>query len=143
MMTATPEQNFMAGINSSLIVVGLIAAAVALLLGLILTRQILKPVRDLTIGATRIASGDLKFRVAVESRDEIGRLAQSFNSMASTLEQAEESKRQSMLILLMNCAHRSRLSKALLTALSTVFSSRKRKGLIRSKSRLLAYQVDR
>lgn len=94
MMTTTPEQNFLTGINNSLIIVGLIAAAVALLLGLVLTRQILKPVRALTDGARRIASGDLKYRAAVESKDEIGTLAQSFNSMASSLERGEEARRQ-------------------------------------------------
>ncbi len=94
MMTTTPEQNFLTGINNSLIIVGLIAAAVALLLGLFLTRQILKPIRALTTGASRIASGDLKYRATVKSKDEIGTLAQSFNAMASSLERGEESRRQ-------------------------------------------------
>jgi signal transduction histidine kinase len=94
MMTTTPEQTFLAGINRSLIVVGLIAAAVALILGLFLTRQILKPVKALSLGASRIASGALKYRVEVQSKDEIGNLAQSFNSMASSLERGEEARRQ-------------------------------------------------
>lgn len=94
MMATTPEQNFLTRINSSLMVTGLIAAAVALLLGLLLTRQILKPVRGLTTGASRIASGDLKYRTMVKSKDEIGVLAQSFNSMASSLERGEESRRR-------------------------------------------------
>ncbi len=94
MMTTTPEQNFLTSTNNSLIVVGLIAAVVALLLGLFLTRQILKPIRTLTTGASRIASGDLKYRAPVKSRDEIGVLAQSFNSMASSLERGEEARRQ-------------------------------------------------
>jgi two-component system OmpR family sensor kinase len=94
MMTNTPEQNFLTGVNKSLIIVGLIAAAVALLLGLFLTRQILKPIRALTIGARRIANGDLKYRAAVKSKDEIGTLAQSFNSMAASLERGEEARRQ-------------------------------------------------
>jgi nitrogen fixation/metabolism regulation signal transduction histidine kinase len=67
---------------------------VALLLGLFLTRQILKPVRALTIGAGRIASGDLEYRAEVKSTDEIGTLAQSFNSMASSLERGEEARRR-------------------------------------------------
>ena len=94
MTTTTPEQNFLANVNNSLLIVGLIAAAVALLLGLFLTRQILRPIRALTTGASRIASGDLKYRAMVKSKDEIGTLAQSFNSMASSLERGEESRRQ-------------------------------------------------
>jgi signal transduction histidine kinase len=92
--TGTPEQSFLTGVNKSLIIVGLIAAVVALLLGLFLTRQILKPVQALKIGASRIASGDLKYRVTVQSKDEIGTLAQSFNSMALSLEHGEEARRQ-------------------------------------------------
>jgi signal transduction histidine kinase len=93
-ITTSPEQNFLKGINNSLIIAGLIAAALALVLGLFLTRQILKPIRVLTIGARRIASGDLKYRADISSKDEIGMLAQSFNSMASGLERGEEARRQ-------------------------------------------------
>ncbi len=92
--TTTPEQTFLSGINKSLIIAGLIAAVVALLLGLFLTRQILKPIGVLTDGAKHIAAGDLKYRAAVKSQDEIGILAQSFNSMASSLELGEEARRQ-------------------------------------------------
>ena len=94
MMTTTPEQNFLTGMKNSLVIVGLMAAVVALLLSLFLTGQILKPIRALTIGASRIASGDLKYRASVKSKDEIGVLAQSFNSMASSLERGEEARRR-------------------------------------------------
>ncbi|UCC17929.1 MAG: HAMP domain-containing protein, partial [Dehalococcoidales bacterium] len=73
---------------------GLITAGVALVIGLILTRQITRPVKALITGARRIAKGELNYRVKTRSNDEIGELADSFNSMAATLEQAEQSRRQ-------------------------------------------------
>jgi signal transduction histidine kinase len=89
-----PEQNFLNRINDYLWVVGVIAAVVALFLGLILTRQITLPILALNRGAQRVAEGKLDYRVKVKSKDEIGELAQSFNSMASSLDKMEQSRRQ-------------------------------------------------
>jgi signal transduction histidine kinase len=90
----TAEQGFLAGINQSLILVGLISGIVALLLGLFLARRIVEPLRKLKVGARRVAEGDLKYRAEVRSKDEIGALAASFNAMASSLEQGEASRRR-------------------------------------------------
>ena len=59
---------------------------VSYVIGLRLTR----PINQLALGATEIASGNLDHRVAVESRDEIGRLAGAFNEMASDLKASLE-----------------------------------------------------
>ena len=88
------EEDFLDEVNNSLWKVGLITAAVALVIGLILTRQITRPVKALINGARRLSKGELSYRVKVRSGDEIGELADSFNSMAATLEQVEQSRRQ-------------------------------------------------
>lgn len=88
------EQNFLNEVNNYLWVAGFIAVAVALLLGVILTRQITLPVRALTRGAHQIADGNLGYRVNPGSKDELGELAQSFNSMASSLDKMEQSRRR-------------------------------------------------
>ncbi|MGB2877842.1 MAG: ATP-binding protein [Dehalococcoidales bacterium] len=93
-MVVTNEEGFLAQVNDSLWKVGLIAAAVALVIGLILTRQITRPVRALISGARHLTKGELSYRVTVKSRDEIGELADSFNIMASSLEKGEQSRRQ-------------------------------------------------
>ena len=90
----TDEEDFLDQVNDSLWKVGLIAAAVALVIGLILTRQITRPVRALISGARHLTKGELSYRVDVKSRDEIGELADSFNIMASSLEKGEQSRRQ-------------------------------------------------
>ncbi len=70
------------------IVAAVICAAAVILSGLIaihLGRVVLTPVRELTSSVDRIASGDFETRVTAHSTDELGRLAEGFNRMASAL----------------------------------------------------------
>jgi len=64
--------------------------ACALLLIAVLTwflvwEVVARPVTALTRGTERLAQGDLGYQIEVESRDEIGELARSFNAMSSQL----------------------------------------------------------
>ena len=88
------EEDFLSQINSSLWTTILIAAAAAIVLGFVLTRQFTHPINALATGARHIANGDLGFRVQIKSGDEIGDLAQSFNNMASSLENSEQARRR-------------------------------------------------
>ena len=72
---------------------GLLAVAIALLLTFVLSRRILAPVKALTQAAKRLGKGDFSQRVQVRDKGEVGELAQSFNSMASDLERAEQLRR--------------------------------------------------
>lgn len=51
-----------------------------------LSRGITRPLLQLTEGAHKLAGGDIRIRVAVNSTDEIGELARTFNVMADELE---------------------------------------------------------
>jgi len=88
------EQDFLNRVNNYLWLAGFIAVAVALLLGVLLTRQIILPVRALRKGAHQISEGNLGYRVQSSSKDELGELAQSFNSMASSIDKMEQSRRR-------------------------------------------------
>lgn len=57
--------------------------------GFRLAKEISAPVQALAAGTQRIAKGDLSVRLIDESRDELGLLVQSFNSMAEDLEQSQ------------------------------------------------------
>lgn len=57
-----------------------------ILVNLIITRHVVKPVRKLVAATADLARGDLRRRVSFRSRDEVGALAQSFNQMAEQLE---------------------------------------------------------
>ncbi len=61
-------------------------AFVALLLGLILSRQLALPLSNLVVAAERIASGDLSSRIADTHITEIGTLGFAFNKMSGELE---------------------------------------------------------
>lgn len=57
----------------------------------VLTRIFLiHPLAQFVAGTKKIAQGDLVYRVKIESRDEIGELASSFNAMTNDLSQARE-----------------------------------------------------
>ncbi|MFN4215107.1 methyl-accepting chemotaxis protein [Exiguobacterium sp.] len=65
------------------VIAGMIVASTILLYFVI--RSIIRPLNRLTIGAERIQAGDLTEEIAVESNDEIGRVATSFNEMTRSL----------------------------------------------------------
>jgi len=68
-----------------LIVIAIQLLASLFLLGLWLSRRVLRPLRTLGKNAERIASGDLQTPVADLGCDEFGRLAGRFDSMRQTL----------------------------------------------------------
>ena len=47
-----------------------------------------KPVHRLIVGTDRVASGDLDYKIKIESHDELGNLASSFNHMTAELQRA-------------------------------------------------------
>jgi PAS domain S-box-containing protein len=49
-----------------------------------------KPIRQLVNGTNRLAEGDLGHRVEIQSKDEIGQLATSFNTMAERLKKSRQ-----------------------------------------------------
>lgn len=90
----TSENDFLNRINSYIWIAGIIAIAIALLVGIILTRQITRPIQELNSGAKHISEGDLNYQVKVRSRDELGKLGESFNRMAAKLNNSEQSRRR-------------------------------------------------
>jgi len=90
------EQEFSARVNRSIIGASIVAGLVAILLGLLLIRTVVRPLGIVRDAAQRIGSGELSFRVPVASEDEIGDLARQFNEMAAALEQDEISRRKMM-----------------------------------------------
>ncbi len=59
--------------------------ALALALGLVISRRIVKPVGELVQGALAIASGDLRYEIRVRGKDEIAQLGKTFNHMGTEL----------------------------------------------------------
>ena len=59
-----------------------------------LTGRIVGPIQELAHGTRRLADGDFDFRAPVETNDEVGVLARSFNRMTERLREAMEIQRQ-------------------------------------------------
>ena len=57
---------------------------------LIITNFLIRPIKALALGARRIGRGDLKYRIDVNSKDELGQLADEFNHMTVALSEAQE-----------------------------------------------------
>lgn len=90
-----------AGINSTLVGtyiiiwgVIIIAIAVASYIILIFTKKLITdPINKIIYVADKISKGETESRVHIETRDEIGRLGESFNSMANSLAEVEKNRR--------------------------------------------------
>jgi len=69
----------------ALLVVGGVLSAALIFIAM---GRILKPIKDLTRGAQRIAGGDFDHTIAAKTGDEIQALAQQFNTMAGSLKES-------------------------------------------------------
>jgi signal transduction histidine kinase len=81
-----------------------IAMVISLIIVRVLARGMTSPLREMEQAASEIARGDYGRRVEVTSRDEVGRLAAEFNSMATELEAVDRMRRD----LVANVSHELR-----------------------------------
>ncbi len=59
-----------------------------------ITEPVVRSLRSLAVAVAEISSGDLKTRVPVETRDEVGDLADSINTMAAKLEASADLEKE-------------------------------------------------
>jgi two-component system NtrC family sensor kinase len=65
-------------------------ALISLIVACLLANGIIKPIKCLAHASKQIAGGNLEAQVECSSRDEIGELGQTFNSMASSLKERDQ-----------------------------------------------------
>lgn len=92
----SPLLNFLFFLTASAVAVGLVAYP--------FVRRLTRRLEALQVGVERIGTGDLSARVAVKGRDEVARLAESFNDSAERIETLLSSHR----MLLANASHELR-----------------------------------
>ncbi|HEU4760275.1 MAG TPA: ATP-binding protein [Dehalococcoidia bacterium] len=95
-MMGAPEDAFLADVRRSLWISGGLTAAVALVLAILLARQITGPLRRLAGATADIAGGRLDRRIERPGNDEVGQLARAFNGMAEALQRQEQLRRSLM-----------------------------------------------
>ncbi|MGB3863629.1 MAG: cache domain-containing protein [Candidatus Aminicenantaceae bacterium] len=71
-------------------VIAVLSVVLLLVLLFISTTRIIHPIKEMVLATQKIAEGDLSHKVNVESKDEIGFLANSFNQMTADLKTANE-----------------------------------------------------
>ncbi len=98
------ETIFIERSNKFLLVSLFILGGFALLLSVIFSNSLTKPIKKLVSAAKEISNGNLQTNVKVSSRDEIGELSESFNTMAKTLEIQESLRKK----IISNVAHELR-----------------------------------
>ncbi len=72
---------------------GIVAAILAIILAILVSNYLLRPVKALTRASTDLSAGKFSTRVKVKGNDELSILARTFNGMAANLESAEERKK--------------------------------------------------
>lgn len=72
-------------VREALIILAVAGTVLATTLVVVMGATVLKPLQTLTRSAGQIGSGNLNLRIDVRSRDEVGQLAEAFNTMAARL----------------------------------------------------------
>lgn len=98
------ENIFIARSNTLLLISLLIVGVIAVLLSVLVSKRMTKPIKNLASATEAITEGNFKRRVSVSGGDEIGRLSETFNRMAHQLELQESLRRK----LISNVAHELR-----------------------------------
>ena len=92
-----PQAVFLAPVEDQTRATTLLACVMACVItgaALVLSQRIMRPIARLTAVARKVAAGDLRVRARVESNDEIGVLATTFNSMTGRLQTLIQSLEQ-------------------------------------------------
>jgi two-component system sensor histidine kinase BaeS len=106
---AAPEEQgkesiFLQRSNRFLVLSVLALGGLSVFLSLVFSRRLTGPIKKLTAAAKDISQGNIKTRVSISGKDEISALAQTFNTMAGSLEVYEALRRK----LTANIAHELR-----------------------------------
>ena len=81
------------GILNILYITSAIIYVLSLVILLIFTQTVYFPLKKITDGANEYAAGNLKYRIEITSRDEMGYLADTLNYLSDKLDQMEEYQR--------------------------------------------------
>jgi signal transduction histidine kinase len=79
-----------AELRRKIILLWLLAVGAGLGLTYVLARRIVEPVKELDRAAAQVARQNYTHRVKVDSQDELGRLARTFNAMCASIQQARQ-----------------------------------------------------
>ena len=103
---ALGQETLISGVVIQTLVFGAVVLLLVIVASVIVTRSIARPLAELTDAAHQVEQGNLEVEVPVTTHDEVGQLAQTFNSMANqlrsildTLEQQVEERTRGLAIV--------------------------------------------
>ncbi|MFD1705674.1 methyl-accepting chemotaxis protein [Siminovitchia sediminis] len=70
-----------------MVIIVTLTIAICIMLGMMLTRAVARPLRNISTVMEKVADGDLTVSADIDTKDEVGLLAQSVNTMVSKLRQ--------------------------------------------------------
>jgi len=82
----TAEQSTVSTVQNTLLVGGLVLLLLLAGISNLVTRQVVRPVRQAAAAAARFAGGDLDQRLRVTGEDDLSKLAESYNEMAASIQ---------------------------------------------------------
>ena len=88
------HQMFLDAVHRYLVWASLVALAATMLFSFFLTRQVLRPLSQMTAITAQLAAGQYTERVQIATQDEVGQLGEAFNRMADSLERIEQLRRR-------------------------------------------------
>lgn len=86
----TGPRRVLADLQRNVALIWLLTIAIGLVLTYLLARRILRPVNHLDRAAAEVIKRNYDYRVPVETDDELGRLARTFNTMCDSIRSARE-----------------------------------------------------
>lgn len=93
-LTAAMDRDFVEDQNRNLLGVCILAFSLAALAGLAMSQDLVSAITILVHGTRQLAAGNFKTRITLLRSDELGQLAQDFNTLADALEQHDRGHRQ-------------------------------------------------
>lgn len=80
------DSTFRTNSYDAIFTAGIIAIILACIVGYFVSRSLTRPIKRITTTANQIRNGDLSARTGLKGNDEMGRLGETFDDMATTLE---------------------------------------------------------
>lgn len=93
---APTDQAFLDQLRVTLVIAALIAGALGIVLGFLISRTLAAPLSNLAQAARAFAARDWNHRAKVQGADEIAEVAREFNQMADELQRGETLRRNMM-----------------------------------------------
>ncbi|MGG7176988.1 ATP-binding protein [Clostridium paraputrificum] len=74
--------------------ISMLVLVIGFILSILIAKSIITPIKELTVVAEKMASGDLKVRSNIKDKDEIGKLANTLDYMAEEIQAKDELKNE-------------------------------------------------